>query len=68
MHYFAGPDGLSPSGALVQGTDGNLYGTTSAGGSANSSCYFGCGTIFQITPEGKFTTLHTLKGLDGRDP
>ncbi len=68
MHYFAGPDGLSPSGALVQGTDGNLYGTTSAGGPANSSCYFGCGTIFQITPQGKFTTLHTFKGLDGRYP
>jgi uncharacterized repeat protein (TIGR03803 family) len=68
LHYFAGPDGLSPSGALVQGTDGNLYGTTSAGGPANSGCQFGCGTIFQITPEGKFTTLHTFNGLDGRYP
>ena len=68
LHYFSGPDGLSPSGALVQGTDGNLYGTTSGGGPANSSCYFGCGTIFQITPKGKFTTLHTFKGLDGRYP
>jgi len=68
LHYFAGPDGLSPSGALVQGTDGNLYGTASGGGPPNSSCYFGCGTIFQITPGGKFTTLHTFKGLDGRYP
>jgi uncharacterized repeat protein (TIGR03803 family) len=68
LHYFAGPDGLSPSGALVQGTDGNLYGTTSSGGPANSSCHFGCGTIFRITPEGKFTTLHTFDGLDGQYP
>jgi uncharacterized repeat protein (TIGR03803 family) len=68
LHYFAGPDGLSPSGALIQGTDGNLYGTTSGGGPANSSCYFGCGAIFQITPRGKFTTLHTFDGLDGRYP
>jgi uncharacterized repeat protein (TIGR03803 family) len=68
LHYFAGPDGLSPSGALVQGTDGNLYGTTSGGGPGNSSCDFGCGTIFQITPGGKFTTVHTFDGLDGRYP
>jgi uncharacterized repeat protein (TIGR03803 family) len=68
LHYFAGPDGLSPSGALVQGSDGTLYGTTSGGGPANSSCYFGCGTIFQITPHGKFTTLHTFDGLDGQYP
>jgi uncharacterized repeat protein (TIGR03803 family) len=68
LHYFAGPDGLSPSGALIEGTDGNLYGTASGGGPANSSCHFGCGTIFQITPEGKFTTLHAFDGLDGRYP
>ncbi len=68
LHYFAGPDGLSPSGALIQGTDGNLYGTTSSGGPANSSCHFGCGTIFQITPQGKVTTLHTFHGLDGSYP
>ena len=68
LHYFAGPDGLSPSGALIQGSDGNLYGTTSSGGPANSSCRLGCGTIFQITPEGKFTTLHTFDGLDGQYP
>src|SRR5580692_3991332 len=68
LHSFSGPDGLSPSGALVQGSDGNLYGTTSGGGPANSSCGSGCGTIFQITPEGKFTKLHTFDGMDGRYP
>jgi uncharacterized repeat protein (TIGR03803 family) len=68
LHYFAGPDGLSPSGALIQGTDGNFYGTTLAGGPANSACPSGCGTIFQITPEGNFTTLHTFAGTDGQYP
>jgi uncharacterized repeat protein (TIGR03803 family) len=68
LHYFDGPDGLSPSGALVEGTDGNFYGTTSGGGPANASCTFGCGTIFQITPTGNFTTLHTFQGLDGEYP
>jgi uncharacterized repeat protein (TIGR03803 family) len=38
-------DGLSPIGGLVFGQDGNLYDTTSEGG---SSC--GCGAIFKMTP------------------
>jgi uncharacterized repeat protein (TIGR03803 family) len=49
------PDGNGPYSPLVQGTDGNLYGTTSFGG-AN---YFD-GTAFKITPGGTFTTLHSF--------
>jgi uncharacterized repeat protein (TIGR03803 family) len=47
-------DGESPISALVQGTDGNFYGTTqfSSGGPV--------GTIFRITPEGILTTLYTF--------
>ncbi len=44
-------DGLNPSTGLVQGTDGNLYGTT-----PNDSPY-SAGSIFKITPDGAFTTL-----------
>src|ERR1700686_4818954 len=53
-------DGQEPGGALVQGTDGNLYGTTGAGG--NSACGYsgGCGTIFKITTTGTLTTLHSF--------
>jgi uncharacterized repeat protein (TIGR03803 family) len=68
LHYFSGPDGLSPTGALVLATDGNFYGTTSGGGPARVNCYFGCGTIFQVTPDGTFTTLHTFQGFDGQNP
>ncbi|HXM40291.1 MAG TPA: choice-of-anchor tandem repeat GloVer-containing protein [Bryobacteraceae bacterium] len=46
------PDGMSPEGALVQGTDGNFYGTTTLGGAT------GGGTIFKITPGGTLTTLY----------
>ena len=46
------PDGASPSAALVQATDGNLYGTTSG--------IYGVGTIFKITLGGKLTTLYTF--------
>ena len=49
-------DGSLPSGPLVQGTDGNLYGTTVRGG---TDCGLnGCGTVFRITPRGQLTTLY----------
>jgi len=54
LHVFNGDDGGAPYHAMVFGTDGNLYGTTIAGG-ANGS-----GTIFKITPSGNFTLLHSF--------
>jgi uncharacterized repeat protein (TIGR03803 family) len=61
------PQGGEPQVGLVQGTDGNLYGTTAAGG-GSSSCYAGCGTIFSITPMGMLTTLHSFDSTDGIQP
>jgi len=46
-------DGAYPSGPLVVGTDGNIYGATMAGGNGynGSNCPSGgCGTIFRVTP------------------
>jgi uncharacterized repeat protein (TIGR03803 family) len=57
-------NGADPFTGLVQGTDGNFYGTTQAGGSS-ANCVRGCGTIFKITPEGTLTTLHSFDGTDG---
>jgi uncharacterized repeat protein (TIGR03803 family) len=55
----SGPlSGSSPQSSLVQGADGNFYGTTNAGG--NSSGY---GTIFKMTPAGQVTTLNFLNYL-----
>jgi uncharacterized repeat protein (TIGR03803 family) len=51
-------DGSLPSGGMVQATDGNLYGTTSTGGTSN--CDLTCGTIFEITPTGELTTLYSF--------
>src|SRR5215469_11678466 len=59
------PDGSNPRGALVQGTDGSLYGTTNAGGLNNSNYCLneGCGTIFSISPQAKFTNLYNFCSL-----
>lgn len=54
-------DGSNPYGALVQDLDGNLYGTTYAGGNVGLNCPIaGCGTIFKITPYGTLTTLYSF--------
>jgi uncharacterized repeat protein (TIGR03803 family) len=54
-------DGKSPAAGLIQATDGNFYGTASAGG---ISCPLfhnvGCGTVFKITPSGTLTTLYSF--------
>jgi uncharacterized repeat protein (TIGR03803 family) len=57
-----GSDGACPRAGVIQGTDGNFYGTTFFGGSGN-------GTIFRITPAGLFTNLHSFTGgSDGGYP
>jgi uncharacterized repeat protein (TIGR03803 family) len=56
--YATSPDGATPAGALVQGNDGNFYGTTQYGG-ANDT-----GTIFRFTPDGAFTSLYSFGALD----
>jgi uncharacterized repeat protein (TIGR03803 family) len=56
-------DGSGPKGGLVQGADGNFYGTTFNGG--RSKCANGCGTIFKISPAGQLTTLYSFCSLDG---
>jgi len=62
LHTFNDLDGESPL-ALVLGTDGNLYGTSRYGGTANNY-----GAIFKITPAGVFKLLHSFNGKDGNDP
>jgi uncharacterized repeat protein (TIGR03803 family) len=62
-------DGSFPSGGLVQAANGDLYGTTGAGGDDNGSGY---GIVFKITSTGLLTTLHIFCNdggcLDGASP
>ena len=64
IYRFAGifGDGGSPQAALVEGTDGALYGTTAGGGT------FQKGTIFRITADGAYSTLFCFSGSDGAGP
>jgi uncharacterized repeat protein (TIGR03803 family) len=68
LHVFQGADGAAPVARLAFGTNGNLYGVTSGGG-ASAKCIGGCGTIFEITPDGAFTSLYSFtNNTDGSFP
>ncbi len=61
-------DGFFPTVSLMIGSDGNLYGTTNIGGSAECSIN-GCGTIFKTTASGALTTIHRFgSSPDGMGP
>jgi uncharacterized repeat protein (TIGR03803 family) len=59
LHSFNGGDGLSPEATLVQGSDGNFYGTTPLGGAQAK------GTVFKIDAAGNLTKLHSFSGFPG---
>lgn len=60
---FTGPNGASPSyESLVQGVDGNFYGTTDHGGPSL------LGTVFAMTPQGQVKTLYTFDETGGELP
>lgn len=65
LHEFdCNVEGCSPTypEIMAQGRDGNLYGTTNAGGTS------GMGTVFMMTPPGAMTTLYNFSGADGWNP
>jgi len=74
LHSFAGypTEGAQPYAGLVQGSDGNFYGTTNLGGTNDNCNPYGCGTIFKVTPQGTLTTLYSFclqfSCPDGADP
>ena len=63
VHSFNfSPDGGRPTSGLVQGSDGNFYGTTSQGGTK------GFGTVFSLTPGGTYQVLYTFDQTTGAYP
>jgi len=67
LHMFNNSDGGLPSAGLVQGSDGNFYGTTTQGGTS-VNCGGGCGTVFKMTSGGSLTTLYSFNHSDGAHP
>jgi uncharacterized repeat protein (TIGR03803 family) len=70
LHKFTGNqgnglnEGSVPDGALIQGKDGNFYGTTENGGATSR-----WGTAFRMTPAGDITTIYSFTyGVDGATP
>jgi uncharacterized repeat protein (TIGR03803 family) len=67
--FTGGNDGWCPYAALVQGSDGYLYGTTPYGGNTNLNSGWGFGTVFKISTNGAFTSLYLFTGgNDGTAP
>lgn len=62
LYSFNGTNGANPSGRLVQGQDGNFYGTTFAGGE------YGYGTVFRFTPVSGVTTIFSFNETNGAYP
>jgi len=62
LHSFTGYDGAQPHAGLVQGSDGNFYGTTYGGGMN------GYGTVFQVTTNGVLADLVSFAGTNGAYP
>ena len=63
--FQGGNDGWSPTGELIADGSGNLYGTTMEGGNGGATCQlgsYGCGTVFEIAPDGTETQLYAFKG------
>jgi uncharacterized repeat protein (TIGR03803 family) len=60
-NFTGGADGGTPLGSLIEGNDGNLYGTDTTGGS-------GFGVLYKLTSGGTLTVLHSFVLADGIVP
>src|SRR5439155_193296 len=66
--FACGSDGTNAaSAALIADASLNLYGTTLAGGGTGCGD-LGCGTVFELTPAGSESVLHSFSGSDGANP
>ena len=60
--FTGGQDGGHPAAALIEGCDGNYYGTAAYGGAYQD------GTVFRMAPNGTVVSLVQFDGYDGANP
>ncbi len=65
LHNFNFKNGEYPQAVLLLSSSGNFYGTTNGGGTNPYNTY---GTIFEISPTGKFESLFSFDLTDGASP
>lgn len=74
LHIFSNSEGINPASGLTIDASGNLYGTTTRGGGPFCFGQFGCGTVFEVSPDGHGSwtesTLYVFTGgsKDGQSP
>jgi uncharacterized repeat protein (TIGR03803 family) len=56
------PSGTAAPGKLVMDSAGNLYGTSLTSGPRVKNCAESCGTIFELSAKGVFSTLYQFGG------
>jgi uncharacterized repeat protein (TIGR03803 family) len=65
-NFTGGSDGLHPEASLISDGAGNFYGTTLLGGQGCPGNQYGCGVVFEISPNGSGgwsqTVLHSFSG------
>ena len=71
--FGSGSDGFFPLAGLASDSTGDLFGTTEYGGTFNSYCQSGCGTVFELSPARhnawNYTVVQRFDGkTDGANP
>ncbi|MGA8151569.1 MAG: choice-of-anchor tandem repeat GloVer-containing protein [Terriglobales bacterium] len=65
LYSFDGILAENPGSALIQANNGSFYGTTIGNTSATSCANGACGTLYNITSQGKFSVVHSFSTADG---
>src|ERR1035441_8126373 len=67
--FTGGADGGAPFAGVIRDSAGNLYGTTSSGGTVSAVHFFGAGVVYRVDPSGEETVLYSFTGgADGDEP